>query len=244
MAKWGEQWQAAKKTFEASTGQKKPSQKFILGVRKGTGIEDALKKCDSAFAAVEAVKSKSNLDTFAKAIAEYKSKATAYGKVLTDSMEAPEKAKIKPEIDVLMKHLTAIGATMDAQHKGATVAAAGAGAKEFTAKTLVTNLAGGIQRAMLFSAKVKAAGTPASFNEGIVKASRDITQYIGNVEKLRAEHYTFPHGDPTNLFKVMAPWAQGNRMLKPDAPKDLVIREIGAFNQAVAGVKKWVDGNK
>ena len=97
---------------------------------------------------------------------------------------------------------------------------------------------------MLFTAQVKAKGTAASFNAGIATAARDITQYIGNVEKLRAQHYTFPHGDPTNLFKVMTPWAQGNRMLKADAPKDHVMREIGAFTQAVAGVKNWVDGNR
>ena len=125
MATWEEQWQKAKKAFETATGQKKPSQKLILGIRKGTGIEEALKKCDSAFKAVGAAKNEKTIEAFSTAIAEYKTRATAYGKVLIDAMEAPEKAKIKPEIDVLINSLNAIGATMDSQVKAASVAAAG-----------------------------------------------------------------------------------------------------------------------
>jgi hypothetical protein len=71
------------------------------------------------------------------------------------------------------------------------------------------------------------------------KASRDLTQNIGNVAKLRQKGYVFPDGDPTNLFKVLTPWAQGQRMLKPPADESLIKREVGAFLQAIAGVEKW-----
>ena len=41
-------WQQAKKTFETTTGKKKPSDKFLDIFRKATGIEDALKNLDKA----------------------------------------------------------------------------------------------------------------------------------------------------------------------------------------------------
>jgi hypothetical protein len=41
-------WKAAKTTFENTTKQKKPSEKWIGNIRKSTGIESALKDIDSA----------------------------------------------------------------------------------------------------------------------------------------------------------------------------------------------------
>ena len=247
MPNWENEWQAAKQAFETKTGQKKPSEKTMLGIRKGTGLEEALKKCDAFYKSAEGAskdpaKQAGFIKQFQAAIQVFDAKATAYERLLLSAIQAADSKLVKPELDVLHKNLASISATMKAYLKTLSVAAEGAKSLEFTAKTLVTNLAGGIARARLFASKVKSAKDLAVFNAGIMKASRDITQYIGNVQKLREKGYVFPHGDPTNLFKVLTPWAQGNRSLKPTADEAMVKREIGAFLQAVDGVDKWVRG--
>ncbi len=241
---WANEWKVAKTAFENKTKQKKPSEKTTLGLRKGTGIEEALKACDNTYKAFEAEqkdipKKQGLLENFHAAIKTFDAKATAYGKVLTAAIEKADIKLIKPELDILLKHLHAMAATMRAHYQSGIVTCEKVGALEFTAKTLMTSVTGAIARAKLFAAKAVASKDAKVFNDGIMKASRDITQNIGNVEKLRAKGWTFPAGDPTNLFKVLTPWAQGQRMLKVPSEEPLIKREAGAFVQAIAGVEKW-----
>jgi hypothetical protein len=243
---WGTEWKAAKNQFEAKTGQKKPSEKSIVGIRKGSGLEDALKACDGAWTAIEVANSTAAklaaIKKFEADIKVFDTKMATYEKVLAAAIVGADAKLLKPELDILEKQLAAISHTMKAQLKAATVAAEGAKTLDFTAKTLMTSVTGAVARAKLFAAKVTSRKDPKIFNDGVVKATRDITQNIGNVEKLRQKGYKFPDGDPTNLFKVLTPWAQGDRMLKPTADQALVKREIGAYLQAIAGVEKWAKG--
>jgi hypothetical protein len=246
MANWETEWKTAKTAFETKTGQKKPSATTMLGIRKSSGLEGALKLCDTTFAAIgpekDPVKKLALVQKFAAAIKVFDGKAAAYEKILLAAIGKSDSLLVKPELDILWKHLHALSASMKSQLGSATLTAQGAKAEELTARNLLTSITGAVARAKLFAAKVIASKDPQLFNSGIVKASRDITQYIGNVEKLRAKGYHFPHGDPANLFKVMTPWAQDQRKLPPTAPIDLIKREVGAFLQAVAGVEKWAKG--
>jgi hypothetical protein len=244
MANWENEWKQAKTAFESKTGQKKPSQKTVLGIRKGSGLEDALKTCDADFAAIgnekkDMKKKAALIQKFENDIKTFDSKEHAYEKVLIAAIDKADEKLVKPELDILIKQLHALSATMKSHLKGATVALEEVSATEYTAKTLMTSVTGAVARAKLFAAKAGSAKDPKVFNTGIATAARDITQNIGNVEKLRTKGYVFPHGDPTNLFKVMTPWAQGNRKLPDNAAETLIKREIGAFLQAVAGVEKW-----
>lgn len=55
------------------------------------------------------------------------------------------------------------------------------------------------------------------------------------------EHGAVYKGDPTAMSKVLEPWAQGKRMMtKPE----IVLKEVGAFAQVLAGVEKWYAANK
>lgn len=125
-----------------------------------------------------------------------------------------------------------------------TVAAHVAKGQALIAKNLLISLTGAVTKAKAFAAKVTSAtgaAGPTTFNAGIVPASRAITAHAGPIEKLKAKGYVFEQGD-TNLFKIMAPWAQNQRKLAATATPPLVKREVGAFLQVVAGFEKWAKG--
>jgi hypothetical protein len=134
---------------------------------------------------------------------------------------------------------------MKSQMGKATAAAQSAKGDEIVAGKLCMAFTPAVAKARDFAIKVtKAQGSsgPQTFNAGIVPASMQISVIAGHIEKLMAKGYVFSQGDPRNLFKVIAPWAQNKRKLAATAPPDLVKREIGAFLQAVAGLEKWAKG--
>lgn len=79
-----DQWKAAKKVFEAATGQSKPSEKgSVLGVsyRKSSGIESALKALDAALA-------KKLVKDTTKALNDYHQTIKTYGATLEKAGKA------------------------------------------------------------------------------------------------------------------------------------------------------------
>jgi len=242
--KWAEDWNQAKRNFEARTGAKKPSAKTMLGFKKQSGLEGGLKSIDATFMAIKKetdVKKKGQLvDKFAAEIKSFDAKVAAYVKVLVAVIETADKAKVKPELDVLEKQLHALSAILKSFLKGEEAALLGLKGRESLARNMMTNLAGGVAKAKLFIAKVKATKSAQVFNDGIKSAARDITQSMGNVEKLKGMHYEFPKGNPTKLLLVMEPWAQEKRKLPITADATLVLREIGAFAQMITAVERWL----
>ena len=101
-----------------------------------------------------------------------------------------------------------------------------------------------VHNAQAFIARAKAQPTAVYFNANIVKAARDITQQIGNVDKLKAKGFHFRHDQPTNLFKVIKAWGNDGRTVPVGATPAEVLREIGALEQAVAGVDRWLKGEE
>lgn len=249
MANWASLWKAAKAAFESKTGQKKPSAATMTAIRKGSGLEDALKTCDTDFAAIGAAKDAAaklaSVQKFTVAVKVFDAKAAAYEKILVASIAKADSQLLQPELAALWKQLYALSASMKVQLGKVTAVAQSSKGDAIVAGKLLASLIGAVAKARSFAATVTKAQGPAAptlFNAGIVQVSLGITQHAGHIEKLRAKGYEFPQGDPTNLFKVMAAWAQGKRKLAPAATPDLVKREVGAFLQVLAGVEKWAKG--
>jgi hypothetical protein len=66
-----DQWKAAKTKFEAATGRKKPSEKFMGLFRKSSGVESAVKKLDAAIAKKLPKELATALDEYRKTHATY-----------------------------------------------------------------------------------------------------------------------------------------------------------------------------
>jgi hypothetical protein len=244
--KWGPAWSDLKKDFEKNTGKKKPSEKVGLFFRKSTGIESALKDCDAYFKAFgETTDSKKKLDAASKlraALAKTKTATDAYLKTLSTTIKGEKDADsdytkglqvLDAGIEALVSSIANQADKLDAVNKSLSV-------KELMAATMRQSVDAAVKRAVLFAKKVQATPTPAVFNAGIKDAARDITQNLGNVNKLRSLGYDFPAGDPTNLFTVLTPWANNKRDQSPDADAKTVLRELGAFVQVVNGVALWL----
>ena len=82
--KMKDDWVEAKTDFKTITGKKKPSEKFLLVFRKGSGIESSLGKLDEANEKKDIKALKTALDTFSKA-------KEKYSKVLTKAISKEEK---------------------------------------------------------------------------------------------------------------------------------------------------------
>jgi hypothetical protein len=207
-------------------------------------LEGSLKSIDATFLAIKKEKDPKKkgqlIDKFAAEIKSFDAKVAAYVRVLVAAIETADKVKVKPELDILEKQLHALSAVLKAFLKGEEAALLGLKGRESLARNMMTNLAGGVAKAKLFIAKVKAAKSAQVFNDGIQTATRDITQSMANVEKLKGMHYEFPKGDPTKLLLVMGPWAQDKRKLPKTADATLVLREIGAFAQMITAVERWL----
>jgi hypothetical protein len=94
-------WKNAKKTFEAATGKKKPSEGFLGAIRKSTGVASACKELDKSL-------EKPTAASLLKAQKDYDSAADNYIKVLQNAAKADKatdtyKAEIKKLEDALEK---------------------------------------------------------------------------------------------------------------------------------------------
>jgi hypothetical protein len=94
-------------------------------------------------------------------------------------------------------------------------------------------------RAMVFIEDVRANPTPAEFNDRVGKATRDMTQQIGNVKKLTGIEFHFDRGEPTGLFESLAPWADAGRRVDDHADAQAVLAEVALVEHAVNAVATW-----
>ena len=94
------------------------------------------------------------------------------------------------------------------------------------------------------ASKVKADPTPGNFNSGIQTAARDITQNLNNI-KIRIDkgetRWKLKTGDKdyTGLVKIMSAWANQGRKVPTGSDQKMVLRELGAFTQAIKGVAEF-----
>jgi hypothetical protein len=235
-----ERWKKAKRLFESTTKQKKPNGS-IMGAFHRAGLDPAIRKVDEYDD--NAHKSEGDLKNFAGAIKNFIKAKTDYMKVLetavTKTPKGVEQETYKKGIKVLKTELNALELTFKSRYGYAQGALKHQGTTETMAQNLMVTIEATCARALALVARVKANPTPDAFNTDIRKAARDITQQIGNIDKLKAKGHVIAKDQPTNLFKILAAWGDAGRQVPPTATRDEVLREVGAFEQAVKGVKKW-----
>lgn len=107
------------------------------------------------------------------------------------------------------------------------------------------NFAAGMTRVLhdadQFILAVRAKPTVKVYNAGIEKAARDITQMIGQVDRLK-KHGLDLHKDEhqaTVLFDDMSPRADGHDFLPATAKRADVLLEAADFERQVNAVKVW-----
>ena len=246
MPTFKEKWKHAKEVFEATAKVKKPSAKVDSIFRKPAGIDSALEKVDAAEPKMNL--NKPALDAFNLAAGQFKTAKDAYMKVLEATVGAEptgaDKVAYQKGVAVLKTQLVAMESSMKTLSVSAKAAQDGHKGAAIMAESFIVTTESAVHNAHAFIARVKATPTPAYFNANIVKAARDITQQIGNVDKLKAKGFHFRHDQPTNLFTVIKAWGNDGRVVKATATSAEVLREVGAFEQAIDGVERWLKGEE
>jgi len=96
---------------------------------------------------------------------------------------------------------------------------------------------------LTLAAKVKAEPTSTVFNEGIQSAAPKSTQNLAWVEKsnrVLGSDLGVDVDEAQRIVKVMTPWADESRKVLAVAPKEDVLRELGAFVQMLAASDKML----
>lgn len=246
MPTFKEKWKHAKDVFILTAKVKKPSAKVDSFFRKKAGIDSALEKVDAAEPKLNL--NKTGYDAFVLAAGQYKVAKEAYMKVLEATVGAEpastDKVAYQKGIAVLKTQLVAMDSSMKGLSAAAKAKLDGATGLAIMAGSFVEQTESAVHNAQAFIARARAQPTAVYFNANIVKAARDITQQIGNVDKLKAKGFHFRHDQPTNLFKVIKAWGNDGRTVPASATAAEVLREIGALEQAVAGVDRWLKGEE
>lgn len=242
MATYQEKWKKAKTLFKATAKVKKPSAEVDSYFRKPAGLDKTLAKLDAADAKGINLKPEA-LREFEAAYKEFLVAKTSYVKVLETAVgKVPDKvdrAAYLKGIKVLQTQLIALDTSLKTTIKMARSGHAGRKGMEVMADNLMDLIESSCNSALAWVAKVEANPQPEVFNKGIQKAARDITQNIGNINKLKAKGFQFAKAQPDNLFTILKAWGNDGRQVKPGATREEVLREVNAFEQAVEGVRRW-----
>ncbi len=242
MPTYSEKWKQAKRLFETTAKVKKPSADVTSFFRRKAGIDGALKKIDEA-AAKKIGLDPNHYKAFVAAVTAYQPLKVNYLKVLeaTVGKEPPgaDKVAYQKGIAVLKTQLKSIDSSLKTAAATAKSSLAGRKPLAVMADNLMDLIESACDSAEAFITQVKADPTPARFNEGIQKAARDITQNIGNIEKLTKAGFTFAKEQPNNWFRVLSAWGNAGRRVQDTATDREVLRELRAFEQAVDGVRDW-----
>ncbi len=241
MGTYGDKWKAAKVLFKNTAKVKKPSAEVDSFFRKPAGIDKVLAKLDAVENSINL--KPASFKAFEAAMFEYKTAKDAYIKVLDATVGKEPKGADKDAyvkgVAVLKTQLVAIDSSLKTALSMAKSSLEGRKGMEIMAENLMNLVESACGSALAFVAKVEANPTPAFFNSGIQKAARDITQNIGNIDKLKAKGFVLSKAQPTNLFKILTAWGNDGRQVPATATKEEVLRELNAFEQAVQGVEKW-----
>lgn len=125
MAGYVDDWKKAKTKFEADTGRRKPDAKFAGAIRKGSGIESALKTIDALVA-------KQDWDALPLAQKNFAKAQTAYiEEAKTAAIKQKDYKELSADINVLVNTLRAIGDDISDE------VARQAGQKAITIETLI-----------------------------------------------------------------------------------------------------------
>ncbi len=90
-----------------------------------------------------------------------------------------------------------------------------------------------------FVALVRQTPTPKVFNTGIEKAARDLTQMIGQAEKLKKNGLDLGKANPQAIFDALEDWANGRDTLDKKANRQTVLLAISRFELLAGSVDDW-----
>ena len=90
-----------------------------------------------------------------------------------------------------------------------------------------------------FVRTVRETPTPAVFNEDIGKASRKLTQMIGNVNKLKSQGAQLDKEQPQHLYDQLEPWADKGVRLPSTASRETVLEAVTKYENLLNGVRHW-----
>ncbi|MBL4808187.1 MAG: hypothetical protein JKY31_13020 [Rhodobacteraceae bacterium] len=245
---WTAEWKILKKNFEAKTGKKKPKAS-VTNIIGQSNLSPTLKKCDDAYNKCESAKSTKKKIS---ALKDLISNAAKFAK-LSDSycldvkkaiVSAGKDMVLMNELDILRKKLQSVKATMASKIRSQDAAIKKLNIWEKMARDMRIDLTGALKRGALFAAKVKSSPTHDVWNSGIQTAARDITQQIGNVEKIRAKDYDIPGIPQKNagaIFRKMTPWASGDVIFQKDTLPATILSERMDYLKTIQATAKWMD---
>ena len=243
MGTYGDKWKAAKLLFTKTAKVKKPSAQVDSLLRKPAGIDKVLAKLDALEKKIGT--DATALKSFQAAALEFKTAKDSYIKVLDATVgkepKGTDQEAYKKGVAVLRTQLVSLEASLKTAGSMAQSSQAGRQGMAIMADNLMDLIESSCKSALAFVAKVEADPTPENFNANVQKAARDITQNIGNVDKLKAKGFVFAKSQPTNLFTILKAWGNDRREVPKNATKQEVLREVNAFKQAVEGVQKWAE---
>ena len=148
------------------------------------------------------------------------------------------------ELDILRKKLQSVIATMASKIQGCDAALKKMKIMEKMARDMRVDLTGALKRGQLFAAKVRANPTHEVWNADIKDAARDITQQIGNVEKIRARGHDIPgipQKNPAAIFKKMTPWASDTVRFTAETDPAVILAERDEYLKCIQATAKWMD---
>lgn len=250
-------WQKKKGVFAKMAGET-----GIGAAMKAVAVEwkkmdwQALDPVDGAWAKSGLKRTPKNYETlFAQAKAEYTKVAGVRTKVktladLAEKVEAKFKAsktipsssrehvgKIAKEADRFWIELKSIDKEWEAEEKK--IVAKYRKDLQNTADMFGKSMTSVFDKADKFVDLVKRTPVPATFNNGMPKAARDITQLIANVEKMIKEGIDIGKTAPNDELRVLKAWSNDGRKVDTTANTAAVLEEAGKFEDGVKAVKDW-----
>jgi len=262
---WDTDWKDAKKFFEAETGRKKPDKNVnALFSKHASGLDKQIKDIKGLHDEIQVlIEMRGDEKVKAKAgqkFIEYEKKVGVFQKAKDDYIKVL-KAAVDKEIKdnaqktvyskscmYLAKELTSIHASMAGRSGWLKSSAQQQSVEMATARNAITSVQGSIAKCIAAAGKVKAKPTKAFFDTTIYDPARDLSQFVGNITRLRAKGHQFP--DKLNdqqlkrLYQVIRPYGDDKLAgkLAANATKDEVLDELKKFTNAVKSAEAYFKG--
>lgn len=261
---YDQQWEKAKREFEALTGKHKPkeSKGIFNAFGSHTGLSGALKKCEKALTACDTTNStdakegKKVVAAFQAASKDFSKAKKSYVDVLQKAIyaefdkreEKDFKTNYEKALKFLVKELGGLEASIESAVAMYTQkfdeAAKDLSVEQKMLKNWEKNINGALARAAAGVAKVKAKPTAETYNELFPTLARDITMQLVFARKIDGLV-----ADPDFFKKKLDPWAnQSNNGEPVKVPQDATAKQIldymKEFSAACKGIVQLVNSRQ
>ena len=253
--KWKNEWETKRKFFETQTGKKAPSKGFKAYFSKGVSVGKAFGAMDKVYAvmgkAPSGPKRIAAQDAFAKAIAGAKKAGaeyvrlldTALAKEVADDGKVPLKKTVTPFLKILKDDIDLCITSAEGQLEASRALNDAQGhvdPKKFKdMKQFTSRLPGSLKQGLLWMKVLETNPDVEAFNDGIVKATRDVAQNLNNI-RLLLDPTSTEAKQAKKLLDLLLPWANQGRKL--NAEKDTfaeVLKELKTLKRTFAAIAAW-----